>query len=262
MINKYFVFIFLLLIVFCISGCNTNVFQEELFRTTADPVDETPLIDSLSRERTISISWHEDNGADYFRLMRSPDNPTLSFKCIYEGTDINYIDKNFNDNERYVYRLDKIRGTKLFKGKNYAFGYSAVCAEDECEPNNSQTNATLLEYDLTCNLPCVSYITNNESDIDCDWFYVNIPPYRNVEIIITQKDLQDQSILAETYLYIQEDKKTCEKVFQSGVHVLKNSGYEPKKVYFKIYPETTKVFSSSYTAVIEYTVSINRIFKY
>lgn len=260
--NKNYIIIFLLLSIFCTTGCKTNIFQEELFRTTSDPIDETPLIDSLSREKTIYISWNEDEGADLFRLMKASDNANLIFKCIYEGTDTNYTDINLNDNERYIYRLDKIRGTKLFQGKKYAYGYSAECAEDACEPNDKETDATLLEYDLTCNLPCVSYITDNKSDIDCDWFYVIIPPYRNVEIIINQKGLQDQSINAETYLYIQVDKQTCEKVLQSKGYILSNSGYEQKKVLFKVYPETTKVFSSSYTAVIEYTISLNRQFKY
>lgn len=260
--NKIFVLLSELLFVLCILGCNTNVFQDELFRTTRDPIDEIPSIDSLSRERTISLSWNEDNGADLFRLMRAADNNNLIFKCVYEGTELNYIDNNLKDNERYIYRLDKIRGEKIFRGKNYAFGYSSVCTEDDCEPNNSKTNATLLDYDLTCNLPCVSYITNNKSDIDCDWFYVIIPPYKNVEIIITQKGLQDNSLHPETYLYLQVDKQTCEKVVQAGAYILSNSGYESKKVFFKIYPETTKVFSSSYTGVIEYTISLNRIFKY
>ena len=255
-------FMILLVFGFAVLSCHTDVFQEELFRTTDDPIYEVPAIDSLSRERTIYLSWNEDKGADSYRLMKSSDNNALVFECIYEGTSTNYVDKNLNDNERYVYRLDKIRGKKIFKGKKYANGYSAECARDACEPNDTETKATLLDYDLTCNLPCVSYVTDNENDIDCDWFYVIIPPYRKVEIAINQKGLQDQSVHAETYLYLQIDKQTCEKILQSKGYILSNSGYEPKKVLFKIYPETTKVFSSSYTAVIEYTISINRQFKY
>ena len=249
-----------MLSIISLSGCSENVFQEELFRTIEDPFYEIPSIDSLSRERTIFLSWNEDEGADSFRLMRASDSSILNFKTVYEGTDTSYTDTNLNDNEKYIYRLDKIRGSKLFEGKGYAYGYSAECAKDACEPNDIESEAALLEYDLTCNLPCVSYVTDSKSDIDCDWFYVMIPPYRNVEIVINQKGLQDQSINAETYLYIQEDKKTCEKVFQSKGHVLSNPGYETKKVLFKIYPETTKVFSSSYTAVIEYTISLNKQF--
>ena len=57
--------------------------------------------------------------------MRSVDQNILSFSCIYEGKDTSYTDTEITSGNRYIYRLDKIRGTKIFEGKTYGYGFSS-----------------------------------------------------------------------------------------------------------------------------------------
>ena len=261
--KKSIYFISTIIISLFASSCYNDVFQQEIFRTTNDPFKEVPVTDSLSCAHTVYLSWNEDAGADTFRLMRATDSTYLLFKCVYEGSSTTFTDVSINDNERYIYRLDKTRGTKLFTGDKFAYGYSAACQKDIYEPNDTESNATYLEFDLNSNITCVKYQTNDEQTIDCDWYYVIIPPYRNAEIVIVQNDLPNQTTGAETYLYIQEPSKNREKVKQSVGYVISNPTNEPVKKTFKVYPETTQVFSSScYTAVLDYTISLNKLFKY
>lgn len=255
--------IFILISLITVSSCYNDVFQEEIFRTTEDPYKEVPVTDSLIHAHTVYLSWGKDEGADTYRLMRATDNSILFFNCVYEGTSTSFTDVSLNNNERYIYRLDKTRGSRLFSGDKYAYGYSAECQKDIYEPNDTEANATYLEFDLNSNITCVKYQTNNIQAIDCDWYYVNIPPYRNVEIVIVQNDLPNQTTGAETYLYIQEPSKMSEKIKQSVGYVISNPTNKTVKKAFKVYPETTQIFSSSsYTAVIDYSISLNKLFKY
>ncbi len=245
------------------SSCSDNAFQEMLFRTTDDPFQDVPVTDSLSLEHTVYLSWREDEGCDTFFLMRSYDQPNLDFTCVYEGTATEYVDADLPYGDRYVYRLDKTRGTKYFEGKAYAFGYSSDGRKDDWEDNDIDERATVLDYDRSCNLPCVQYWTENMKEIDCDWFCVEVPPRRTADINIKQDNLSDETNGSRTDLMMMIKGVTKgEAVKQNYSIPLKNSSYEAKKFYFKIYPVTTELFSESKTAIIEYTVSLNQIINY
>lgn len=244
-------------------SCSENTFEELLFRTIDDPFSDTPSIDSLTLEHTIYLSWSKDDACDTFHLMRSYDQSILSFSCIYEGDETSYTDVDLTDNNRYIYRLDKTRGTKYFEGTTYAYGYSSDCRKDACESNDIEDRATFLEYDLICNLPCVQFITNNKQFIDEDWFYITLPPRRAAEIVISQHNLSNESTGAATNLRVQTAGSESEAVKQKVAHVINNTSHETRQFYFKIYPETTELFSvNSSIAEIEYTVSLSKIYNY
>ncbi len=253
-------FIISLLFVICLFSCYNNTFENILFRTTEDPFDDVPVTDSLTLEHTVFLSWKEDEGADSFRLMRSNDNTELSFTCIYEGKDTSWIDTNLTNGGRYIYRLDKTRGEKYFTGQKIAFGFSSDCRNDSYECNNTEEEATLLEYDRICNLPCIRYTTGKNEVIDCDWFYVTIPPRRAADIIINQHSLSNSSEGTPTQLRIQIAGFESNIVLQQKAYVINNTAYETKNYYFKIYPETTEFFSQGVgSTLVEYTVSLNQI---
>lgn len=255
--------VFLLAMTMLFMSCLQNDLEEILFRTTDDPFPDVPLADSLSLEHTIYLTWRPDDACDRFRLMRAHDQPSLSFSCIYEGNDIRYTDSSPNDYNRYVYRLDKTRGGKYFEGKEYAYGYSSDCRKDACEPNDTESEATYLEYDRICNLPCVRYIANNVELLDCDWFYISIPPRRAADVVISQSNLENESEGAATNLKIQVAGSTSKAVRQKVATVINNPSYETKNFFFKVYPETTGLFSKDgCITVIEYTVSLNQIRNY
>lgn len=253
----------LIIVYVCmLNSCYNNAFNEILFRNINDPFDDVPKADSLSKEHTVYLSWQEDDAADKYYLMRSFDN-TSNWDCIYTGNETSFIDKELEDNTNYIYRLDKTRGIAYFTGKDYAFGWSSETIRDYCEPNNVLEEATFLEFDRICNLPCVTYQTKQKTFLDEDWFYVTIPPTRTAEIIISQKNLINTTEGAPTNLKIQILEESSNSVKHQKAHQIKNPSNKTKSFYFKIFPETTGLFSSgTVSTVIEYTVSLNQIIKY
>lgn len=251
------------LVFLLLASCSDDLISDVLFRTMDDPFDDTPIVDSLSREHSSSLSWKNDEACDNFRLMRSYDTSPLCFTCIYEGTGTEYTDLDMGDKERHIYRLDKTRGKKTFIGGEYAYGFSADCRGDECEPNDEEECATPLSHDLVCNLPCVKFETDGKRLIDADWFSVEIPPQRSVEIIIAQHGLANESTGTATNLKIQVSGFESESVKQKVAQVISNTSHEAKVFRFRIYPETTELFSSNTSiALIEYTVSLGMTYKY
>lgn len=257
--------LFIIMLTFILTSCYNNAFNEVLFRTTEDPFDDSPVTDSLSIEHTIYLSWKEDEGSDNFRLMRSVDQNILSFSCIYEGKDTSYTDTEITSGNRYIYRLDKIRGTKIFEGKTYGYGFSSDCRRDSSENNDTEKDASFLEYDLICNIPCVRYITNNNTYLDSDWFYISIPPRRTAEIVINQQNLPNANATtgAQTNLNIQVAGRASTTVRQNIATIIQNTSFKTQTFYFKVFPETTGLFpSNNQTAVIEYIVSLKKIENY
>lgn len=258
------------LVIICIfsllilDSCKDNEFEDVLFRTPEDPFLDVPNIDSLLKENTIFLDWKDDISADKFYLMRSDDASTLNFKCIYEGKETSYVDSNLTDYARYIYRLDKVRGQKRFIGEKTVFGYSSTVRKDESENNDSENEASLLEYDLACNLPCVHYINRTDPVIDEDWFYVEVPPLRSAAVVVNQTSgLDNQSTGSDTQLMLLVKGNESVAVKQNIENIISNTTYSTKKMYFKIYPTTTGLFASNnYTAVIEYTISLKQVFKY
>lgn len=263
MMIKFPRLICIICLIFFVS-CKENDFEEALFRTNSDPFQDVPVIDSLKTENTVYLSWSEDIASDKFYLMRAEDSDTLEFKCIYEGTSTSFVDSALAEFSRYVYRLDKIRGQKKFYGNTYAFGYASSVRKDENECNDVESQASFLEYDLVCNLPCVRYISKTEPVIDEDWFFVEIPPLRSASIVLNQTaGLDNQSTGSDTQLMLLVKGTEPISVKQNVENLISNPTYSTRKMYFKVYPTTTGLFSAdSYTAVIEYTISLKQVFKY
>lgn len=259
-IKKIIILIFTPLFFF---SCYNNAFNEILFRTINDPFDDVPSADSLTTEHTVYLSWKEDDAADRFYLMRSFDAVPLSWSCVYEGNATSYTDENLNDNEKYIYRLDKKRGSKYFEGKKYGYGWSSGTIRDYCESNDVPENATFLEYDRICNLPCTGFTTDNKEFLDEDWFYISIPPMRQAEIIVGQHNLTNTTSGADTNLRIQLSGLESQPVKHQVAYSIQNTSYETKTFNFKIFPERTSLSTgNSFCTVIEYTVSLNQIIKY
>lgn len=252
------VFSFVLLI-----SCKQNIFEEVLFRTILDPFDDVPLIDSFKTEKISYITWKDDDASDCFYLYRAEDQKNLVFECIYEGTDTTFIDfyPELSDNKRYIYRLDKKRGKKIFTGQSLAYGVCSTIRHDSFENNNTEDNATFLEYDVTCNLPCVKYFTNEKLYLDKDWFCITIPPMRTVELLVNQNGIDSDK---ETDLLFQVKGEDFLTIIQNNGINVTNSTYETKTVFFVIYPSVSKsVFSNeSYSKSIQYNLIINKTIKY
>jgi hypothetical protein len=246
--------LFLAFTLICFFSCYNNAFNEILFRTTNDPFDDKPTADSLRTEHTVYLSWKEDAAADSFCLMRSFDTVPLGWSCIYEGNATSYTDEQLPDKDLYIYRLDKIRGSKYFEGKEYAYGFSLDGRKDRFEPNDKDIMATNYKSPMSCTLPCVCFKTNNKTIIDADWFSINLSPYQSAHIVIRQTNFTKPD--DSTYLKYQELGKESESVTSGHAKVISNSSLEPQTLYFKIYPETTELISGSNgIALIQYTIT-------
>ena len=252
--------------IFC--SCLQNEFEPVLFRTMNDPSYDVPEIDFLSKENTIYLNWKADDACDKYILLRSVDSEILNFKPVYEGRDLFYIDESLTEQARYVYRLDKRRGAVTFTGKEYAFGFASPARNDFCEPNDDYQDATLLHLDFECSLPCIKFKASNEPFLDADCFCVDVPARRTAEIVIKQKQINnsDESI---------EDGKPTNMFFQQAcgnvpVQIKQGEGIQvsntdcvARRLYFKVYPNTDELFSPySFSTVIEYSISLNRIINY
>ena len=109
----------------------------------------------------------------------------------------------------------------------------------------------------------VRYVTGNREVMDCDWFYVDIPPRREAHIVVSQDNLEgNKTEGARTQLKFQQPGLDGQTINQKTANKIRNTSFRTERFYFKIYPETTGLFTDSNTTVIEYTVSLNQIINY
>ena len=123
-----------------------------------------------------------------------------------------------------------------------------------------EESATFLEYDLICNLPCVQYAADKKLVLDEDWFYVKIPARKTGEIVIVQHGLENSLNGTPTNIRFQLLGEESKLVVQNDSLSIKNTSFTERYFYFRVFPESTKLFSSgSSVRVIEYTISLNKI---
>ncbi|MDR3130095.1 MAG: hypothetical protein LBU18_00955, partial [Treponema sp.] len=69
------------------------------------------------------MKWEADGAADKYNIMRSVygENGLGAFSIIHSGAGTHYIDRDINAGSTYAYRLDKMRGDKLFEGEEFVF---------------------------------------------------------------------------------------------------------------------------------------------
>lgn len=265
---------FSLFLIFVMSACVQNEFEEILFRTTDDPFYDTPYADSLSLEHTIYLAWKEDAAADKYRLMRSYDNLTrdLKFDCIYEGDFTSYTDRDLTENGRYVYRLDKVRGKKVFEGNTFSYGWSSSCRRDFDESNDTEQNATELEPFILhqCTLTCAKFLAEDKRVLDTDWFCIKVDHYSTKQIVINQSNITeveknesaDTGDGAPTYIsYMIAGIGESRPVKQNEEIYITNPDKEDIIVYLKVFPNEQMLFGNNdvgAVTVIEYTIQHNR----
>ena len=165
------------------TNCS-NGMDSSLGRTVADPFQEIPRVRSFDGDRSIVISWSWDEAVDEYYLYRAKDTPDPRYEIIYQGFLIEYHDNKFSlvdENYRYLYRLGKRRGNKLFvdlttRGRA-GMGVVQVSRRDSHEPNDDPQHATVLSS-IRLEANSWLYGSNNFDGItlyDEDWYRVEIP---------------------------------------------------------------------------------------
>ena len=127
-------------LVLLVTGCS-NGLSEIFLTSSADPFSDTPEIRSMDFQGQINLFWKKDDGADSYILLRKSDSAASGFSEIYRGKKNFFEDRNGSTGERYIYRLDKIRGQKRFYGTSYSYGFFSDAAKDQWEDNNCKKNA-------------------------------------------------------------------------------------------------------------------------
>ena len=219
-------------LVLLATGCS-NGLSEIFLTSSADPFSDTPEIRFMDFQGQINLFWKKDDGADSYILLRKSDSAASGFSEIYRGKKNFFEDRNGSTGERYIYRLDKIRGQKRFYGTSYSYGFFSDAAKDQWEDNNCKKNAVELEEDKDANLYFCSFY-DGTIILDQDWFYVTIPSHRTAEVTL-QDSRQKQGSEYTSFCWSTEDTRP-EPLNLKGRIILTNSTGEAKKVYFRIIP--------------------------
>jgi len=249
--------IILLAITLGLFGCEAEIL-ETLSRIKQDPFIETPIVKSFMKEDTIYISWTEDEMADTYVLERAEDNASsLSFKKIYSGKELSYIDREIVDEKLYLYRLCKQRGSKSGWVSDAILGVGSAIRMDEHEPNDREEDATWIG---PMRISSIYYYKAHDGQVvsDEDWYYVAVPSYTKATIII--EDYQAGSAGAATHfkIIIKGGGPAAQVTNNSGIDLINPDSTE-KRIYFKIIADESKFVTSPAQAggaLIQYSVYV------
>ncbi|GHV07425.1 hypothetical protein FACS189485_17760 [Spirochaetia bacterium] len=93
-------------------------------RTRPDPFAGLITAVSYNGGTAVHLSWDTDTGADVYIILRCTEKDYGSlgidaFQEIWRGSETHHIDHDIDRGISYRYRLDKMRGNKLFPEENY-----------------------------------------------------------------------------------------------------------------------------------------------
>ena len=192
--------------------------------------------------------------------MRAEDDGAENFVQVYSGKDTTFTDRFYqtDDQKRYVYRLDKTRGSKRFKGSVSACAVVSMTLHDTHEPNDNIENAVELERIITATMPCSQFKSNNKSYADTDWYFIRLQPMSTAMITFTQPGL-NAGVQNTDFLYM-ELGGTPQTISSGDKILVENSEFNTKNVYFKITPNIAKKFSGSVGAeVLSYRLELSEV---
>lgn len=226
-------------------------------RTRPMPYGEAPTANGFRSDGKIKLQWSADEGADTYILMRRYDNPSTnnfdSWKSIWEGTDITFIDATVDSTTsgRYEYRLDKRRSGEITSWENLTtLAVASRTEEDFHEPNNSKEQATIIETYRNANIYCFGY---NDTRIieDADWYKVSIPAGKAANITVTYGNAGE-----DFYLILYRLGQPTETIAHNTSFTVKNDGLTQQYVPFAIIPDHSRFLPiGSGGSVIAYTIT-------
>ena len=263
--KDYTIGIAVTLCAFFFGGCR-NALSDILLRTTDDPFQDVALAESFKKTNTIYLSWKEDEGADEFVLMRSDDIATPIFSVVYRGTETAYTDSFTSmmvTNDRFLYRLDKIRGSELFYGKKYTYAVrSGSLLSDAYESNDTKETATYLEGDCIATMPCYKF-TDETRLVDEDWYYVRVPPCRTAFVSLVETSITPATEKLTHFRYLIDNSGIDAAIGNTTAFGIENTGYETRILRFKVYADMALVLLSkeysSGSAPLSYKISLSKI---
>ena len=239
-----------------------------LTRSNFEPVDSVLKSEPVTEGNRgyFALSWEEDKGADSYIVMRAEDAENLTFEKIYEGRELSFEDTEFESNTAYVYRLDKVRGDRVFEGSRYAYGFYCggvpyYMSEDIYEDNDCKERAKIMDGTIEANLYAVKFNTNSKLLYDEDWYYMTVPAGYTATIKLNQSYRSIESGDTDLKIYIDTKTGVGMTVNQNGIYSLKNTTNTMQDIYFRIIADTQTLFGevSSGFVVIDYRIELDNI---
>jgi len=221
----------LLLITLVLTTCDYGMYQM-LHRTIEDPSVTIPQVSSFVESNTIFVNWEQDEGADEFILERARDNPVLHFEPVYRGTGLAFTDRGLEEG-RYIYRLSKRRGVRIFGPSVGALGVSSVVVRDIYQNSTMQQAVRLESMDRIANV----YFFRSHCGLeisDTDWYYVDIPAQR--QAIITVFDFETPLGSERSHFRYYVHTRMENPVIHNGHFYIENNTLETKRFFFKLFP--------------------------
>lgn len=244
------------MVMLLFSSCSDSLLGD-LGRVNTDPVVKEPSVVSFEKEGTIGIRWNKDPGADEYILFKAEDALSPVYQVLYRGKELTAVDTDTHSGKRYLYRLTKARGEKLFGPSDAALGVDSGVVQDALEPNNTKETASTLLYDLQSNLYYYRSYGGEELK-DLDWYSVAIPPRRTGYIVVTQKDLTG----TDSWMMYALEGNVPEPVVSGQAVQIKNYSYVEKRFFFLISPRSDYFINDPSLGggnFISYTVSLSQI---
>ena len=245
------------------AGCSPSLLPE-LGRLSRDPAVSAPLVRSLDRELRIEVSWDEDPAAEEYVLERVEDALAGAFSVVYCGTGTSYADTDCRNHCRYLYRLSKSRGSRLFGPSAAVLGVACDTCRDELEPNDGGPQATALgDFQLRANLfyyRATPALYPGQQLQDEDWYWLQVPPQRVANLLITQVGLPPGS--EHTYVYLYRKATTPVRVVNNQLVTLANPSPEPQRIAFKLYLEPADFIlepSLGGGTLVDYTLALHSV---
>jgi hypothetical protein len=256
-----------MLCALCLAACEPGM-NETLGRTTDDPFPEIPSVRPFVENYTIIVSWSSDEAADEYYLYRAADDSVASqYALVYRGPLQEYRDRFAisQAGERYLYRLGKRRGERLFVDlETPGKAGLGVVSEDSLglyEPNNSEGEATVLS---SAALPTnLYYYESNAIDhiviYDEDWYCVDIPAYWKAQIKIDDTDPPPLS--SQTwYTFAQRGFPSQDITMTTPVEIA-NTTNGMQRYFFRIFPkyslfQTVTPYNGGCGKFVYYTIKV------
>jgi hypothetical protein len=102
--------------VLACGACNVNTLNEWAIKQ--EPFSDIVTVQEMKGLRAVGLSWRNDRWADTYMVMRSiyDEDGFKEFLPIFRGEEKEHIDRDITIAVTYAYRLDKVKGEKVFEG--------------------------------------------------------------------------------------------------------------------------------------------------
>jgi hypothetical protein len=144
-----------------------------------------PVAESFSVPGRIIVRWEAHPYATDYLLYRYTGPECDQGTLVYEGEELSYTDTDVIMGNFYYYKVVNADQWKTYDPSPAAFGVSADSGKDDYEDNETREQATILEHN-SINKGTIYYFKDSAGNslVDEDWYYVQVPAYTEIPIII------------------------------------------------------------------------------